>query len=149
MQRRSPKKQIANNNDEYIPVETRQLEGLIRLVTAHAKIHLRQETTLEDVDSVIELFKYTLDSLKIGYTGSINMKAIGEQNLSREQLFYHFVSEMRQVTGEIDGTELITAMGEHKKFGSVATAKKYFEKMYDSGKLLLNGNGSYREPQSL
>ena len=143
------KKQIASNNDEYIPVETRQLEGLIRLVTAHAKIHLRQETTLEDVDSVIELFKYTLDSLKIGYSGSIHMKAIGEQNLSREQLFYHFVNEMKAVNGEIDGTELINAMGEHKKFGSVVTAKKYFEKCYNSGKLLLNENGSYRECNTL
>ena len=143
------KKQIANNNDEYIPVETRQLEGIIRLVTAHAKIHLRKETTLEDVDAIIELFKYTLDSLKIGYSGSLHQKAIGEQNLSRDQLFYHFVKEMKAVNGEIDSTELINAMGEHKKFGSVTTAKKYFEKMYDSGKLLLNENGSYREPQSL
>ena len=143
------KSEILENNEDYIPVETRQLEGLIRLATAHAKLHLKEEVDEEDVNAVTDLFKYALDSLRIGYNSSEYAKDVSEKNLSKEQLLAHFIVENRGVDGKIDGHRLIQALANHKKFGDITKAKKYFEAAYDNGRLLLCEDGMYREPNTL
>jgi len=143
------KNEILENNENYIPVETRQLEGLIRLATAHAKLHLKEEVDEDDVNAVTELFKYALDSLRIGYNGSEYAKDVSEKNLSKEQLLAHFIMENKGIDGKIDGHRLIQALANHKKFGDITKAKKYFEAAYDNGRLLLCEDGMYREPNTL
>ena len=48
-----------------IPVTARQLEGIVRLSEAHAKMHLREEVIREDAKQAIELLKYSL--MQVGY----------------------------------------------------------------------------------
>ena len=143
------KSEILENNTDYIPVETRQLEGLVRLATAHAKLHLKDEIDEEDVMAVTELFKYSLDSLRIGYEGSEYAKDVSEKNLTKEQLLNHFITEQKTVDGKLDGHRLIQSMANHKKFGDITKAKKYFEAAYENGRLLLCEDGMYREPNTL
>ena len=143
------KKEILENNEDYIPVETRQLEGLIRLATAHAKIHLKGEVDIDDVDAVTNLFKYSLDSLKIGYEGSIHAKEFGEKNKTQHQIFEHYITENRGIDGKINGGTVIQHMAKHKKFGNINKAKRYFDDVYNNGGLLLNEDGTYHEPPHL
>jgi len=46
-----------------IPITPRQLEALIRLTAAHAKLHLREEATEEDARAAIDLLEYSLRQL--------------------------------------------------------------------------------------
>jgi len=48
-----------------IPITARQLEGIIRLSEAHAKMHLRTEVKREDAKKAIELLKISLT--QVGY----------------------------------------------------------------------------------
>jgi len=46
-----------------IPITPRQLEALIRLTTAHARLHLREVATVEDAKAAIDLLEYSLRQL--------------------------------------------------------------------------------------
>lgn len=48
-----------------IPITARQLEGIIRLSEAHAKMHLRNEVKREDAKKAIELLRISL--MQVGY----------------------------------------------------------------------------------
>jgi replicative DNA helicase Mcm len=48
-----------------IPITARQLEGIIRLAEAHAKLHLRNEVTINDAKRAIKLLKTSLS--QVGY----------------------------------------------------------------------------------
>ena len=48
-----------------IPITARQLEGIIRLAEAHAKLHLRKTVTAKDAKTAIELLKVSLS--QVGY----------------------------------------------------------------------------------
>ena len=40
------------------PITTRQLESLVRLTEARAKMELREEATQQDAQDIIEIMKY-------------------------------------------------------------------------------------------
>ena len=46
-----------------IPITARQLEALIRLTAAHARLHLREVATVEDAKAAIDLLEYSLRQL--------------------------------------------------------------------------------------
>ncbi len=48
-----------------IPISARQLEALVRLSEAHAKMHLRKTVTKEDAKIAVDLIKYYL--MQVGY----------------------------------------------------------------------------------
>ena len=65
------------NEDDPIPIAPRQLEGLIRLVQASAKLHLREETILEDFNIAYDLFLFSLKQVGIDpETGKIDVDRI-------------------------------------------------------------------------
>ncbi|XP_073988603.1 minichromosome maintenance 8 factor recombination-defective isoform X2 [Rhodnius prolixus] len=51
---------MQHRDKESTPVTTRQLESMIRLTEARAKVELREEATEEDANDVVELMKLTL-----------------------------------------------------------------------------------------
>jgi DNA replicative helicase MCM subunit Mcm2 (Cdc46/Mcm family) len=54
------RKPAQGNKDTPIPVVARTLEGLIRMSEAHAKMALRKEVTVDDVNEVIKLIEYSM-----------------------------------------------------------------------------------------
>ena len=48
-----------------IPITARQLEGIVRLAEAHAKLHLKEKVTVKDAKKAIELLKTSLS--QVGY----------------------------------------------------------------------------------
>ncbi len=57
------RKKAAGTPDAPIPISPRQLEALIRLAEASAKIQLREYVTREDAQRAIDLFKYFLRTM--------------------------------------------------------------------------------------
>ncbi|KFV61734.1 DNA helicase MCM8, partial [Dryobates pubescens] len=49
-----------NQGADGTPITTRQLESLIRLTEARARLELREEATKEDAEDVIEIMKYSM-----------------------------------------------------------------------------------------
>lgn len=146
---REIKKDIVGRNEDYIPIETRQLEGLIRLATAHAKINLKDTVDIEDVDAVIELFKYSLDSLRISYEGGKYQLTLAERKMSQEQVLRHLINDLKDAQGNFDGTLLVQKLALDKRFGDINKAKKYFDRCYNADWVQLNPDGTYREPNPI
>jgi DNA helicase MCM8 len=63
-----------HQSSDCTPITTRQLESLIRLTEARAKLELREEATERDAQDVVEIMKYSmLDTLSDSY-GSIDFQ---------------------------------------------------------------------------
>ncbi|MHA1717609.1 MAG: ATP-binding protein [Promethearchaeota archaeon] len=54
------RKPAQGNEDSPIPIVARTLEGIIRMSEAHAKMALRNQVLVEDVEAVIKLKKYSM-----------------------------------------------------------------------------------------
>ena len=50
-----------HHSSDSTPITTRQLESLVRLTEAKAKIELREEATQQDALDIIEIMKYRLN----------------------------------------------------------------------------------------
>lgn len=63
-----------HQSNDCTPITTRQLESLIRLTEARAKLELREEATEKDAQEVVEIMKYSMvDTLSDGY-GSVDFR---------------------------------------------------------------------------
>lgn len=47
-----------HHSSDSTPITTRQLESLVRLTEARAKMELREEATEQDAQDIIEIMKY-------------------------------------------------------------------------------------------
>ncbi|XP_021920496.1 DNA helicase MCM8 isoform X1 [Zootermopsis nevadensis] len=57
-----------HQSNDCTPITTRQLESLIRLTEARAKLELREEATEKDAQDIVEIMKYSLvDTLSDGF----------------------------------------------------------------------------------
>jgi replicative DNA helicase Mcm len=95
-----------------IAITPRQLEGLIRLAEAHAKMALRDKVTIEDVEEAIRLMYTTLR--RVGFdieskTIDIDVLETGVSRSKREKIreFMKFLNEVFEQTPEIEISQLI------------------------------------------
>ncbi len=95
-----------------IAITPRQLEGLIRLAEAHAKMALRDKVTIEDVEEAIRLMYTTLR--RVGFdieskTIDIDVLETGVSRSRREKIreFMKFLNEVFEQTPEIELSQLI------------------------------------------
>ena len=86
-----------------IAITPRQLETLIRLAEARARMHLRQQVTTEDVEAVIALMKKSLEQVGIDTeTGKIDIDVLmtGKPKSLREKLSTVLDTIIQLDTGE-------------------------------------------------
>ena len=79
----------SENPEGPISITTRQLEALIRLAEAHARIALRNEVTVEDAEAAIRLMKAFLESAGLDVeSGRIDIDVImtGKPRSKQEKL---------------------------------------------------------------
>jgi len=84
-----------------IPISARQLQALIRMAEASAKLKLKEKVTIEDAKEAIELMKYYL--MKVGYdyeTGQMDIDRIstGIPTSQRSKII-----TVREVINELEG----------------------------------------------
>ena len=114
-------------NAELMTVTPRQLEGILRLAMAHAKILLKDVVDKEDAELAINLVMKSMESIGTDLTGEV--KHVGK--LSEKELFYSMFTEPR--------TEewLIEELTKDPRFSEVKV-KTYIMGSYNKGEILYN-----------
>jgi len=118
-------------NAELMTVTPRQLEGILRLAMAHAKILLKDVVDKEDAELAINLVMKSMESIGTDLTGEV--KHMGK--LSEKELFFSMFTEPR--------TEewLIEELTKDPRFSEVKV-RNYIMSSNRKGELLYN-NGVY------
>lgn len=137
--------------DKRITATTRQLESLIRLSEAHAKIFLRDEVIVDDVIEAVRLMKsaikdYATDPL----TGRIDMDLIQtgvsvEDRRRKEELDKDVLKVLKEA-GEIDWTGLADEVEKVRNGERVENNElgESIRRLEGDGKVLIFGQGSHR-----
>eukprot|EP00794_Sanderia_malayensis_P020314 gene20314-22313_t len=83
---------------ESSPVTTRQLESLIRLTEARAKLELREKATRQDAEDIIEIMKFSLVDIFIDDMGNLNLeRSLQGSGMSKRKQLKKFISEMTRI----------------------------------------------------
>jgi replicative DNA helicase Mcm len=111
-----------------ISITARQLESLVRLAEARAKVHLRAEVTVEDAEAVIALMQRSLEQVGIDVTtGEIDIDILytGKPRSLQMQLqkVLGVVSEMERITGVVKDEDLFNTLMEDHGIGRAEAAR--------------------------
>jgi len=111
-----------------ISITPRQLESLVRLAEARARVHLREEITVEDAEAVIALMQRSLEQVGIDVTtGEIDIDLImtGKPRSLQVQLqkVLNVVTEMERITGVVKDEDLFSALLEDYQMNRAEAAK--------------------------
>ena len=98
-----------------ISITARQLESLVRLAEARARVHLREDVTIEDAEAVIALTQRSLEQVGIDVTtGEIDIDILytGKPRSLQNQLqkVLQVVSEMERISGTVKDEDLFEAL---------------------------------------
>ncbi len=111
-----------------ISITPRQLESLIRLAEARARVHLRKEVTVEDAEAVIALMQRSLEQVGIDLaTGRIDIDIIytGKPRSLQVQLqrVLSLIADMERSTGVVRDEDLFNALQEEHQIGRAEASK--------------------------
>ena len=135
---------VERNNSESLPLEERQLEGLIRLSTAHAKLHLKDVVGLTDMQEAIRLYEESLHSFGIETNESGYQMDLRSRAANKEEAFWGAINMISDDQKHFRQDELLMKLKEYKFFKSIHQAKQYMDNMIAQSRLMLNEHGSYR-----
>ena len=125
-------------------IGTRQLEALVRMSTAHAKLLLKAEVDLDDVKIVTDLLKTSYMTLGVNLdTGDGKHQANFDHILpkdEKDQVFWKVFNKCVDEVGEVSEEEVIAKCAEYKQFGDDSKSRRYFGQMERQNKLLQKGN---------
>ena len=131
-----------------VPVTPRQLEALIRLATARARLLLRDEVTAEDAAEAATLTKGMLYTVAVDQkTGKIDMGTITgvtATERSKLEIVFDKYKDLAGPTNEpVELNSLIKAMIDSGKFNEV-DARMYFSQLEQKGLFYMIKPGYYK-----
>ena len=139
---------ISAQEDSSITIGTRQLEAIVRLSTAHAKLHLRDEITEFDVLAVenivkkmFETFGFDFDTGKNTHGNTVGSTTKSE---SKEQKAHRVWNECKDKEGKVRHTLFIQMLGKEDGF-TEEQAKKIFGLWEQNCVVKLNKDGSFQK----
>jgi len=111
-----------------ISITARQLESLVRLSEARARVHLRKEVTVDDAEAVIALTRRSLEQVGIDITtGEIDIDLIytGKPRSLQVQLqkVLAVISEMERTTGVVKDDDLYETLLQDHQLSRAEAAK--------------------------
>jgi len=111
-----------------VSITPRQLESLVRLAEARARVHLREEATAEDAEAVISLMRRSLEQVGIDIeTGEIDIDLImtGKPRSLQDRLqkVLSLVTEMERLTGVVLEDDLYSRLEEEYKINRSEAGK--------------------------
>lgn len=124
-----------------IPMEIRQLNDIIRLSTARAKLLLKDEADSTDVDHVIELFKDQLRSWDIDVDTTKQGTIVTDEKMGKEHLLLHLFKTVSS-EGLTDEEPVVDEWMKTKYFENRRAAMNEFNRWIGS-KILRNRDGRY------
>lgn len=116
------------SQNQTISITWRQLESLIRLSEARAKLHLRKEILKEDADAVIALMVEVLTSVSLDpYTGEIDVDIIytGKPKSLQKNLEYtlNAIVELEQSLGVVKDEDLFEQLERQCNFSKTESQR--------------------------
>ncbi|XP_067933139.1 DNA helicase MCM8-like [Watersipora subatra] len=137
-----------HHSSDSTPITTRQLESLVRLTEAKAKIELREEATRQDAQDIIEIMKYSmvdtysdetgvLDFTRTQHGSGMSNRAAGKALLSAMQR--QFKATMNNIFNVAD----IKALIQRYSIG-VKDFDTLLESLNQQGFLLMKGRSTYQ-----
>lgn len=127
-----------------IVIDIRQLESLIRLSIAHAKLHFKDFVDIKDVHAIIEIYKASLQSFDIDIeTTETQTKFYDSRELNQNETFWKVFDECKDAEDSVDMVDAIDKLAQTKLFDEYR-AKSYFEKMIAGRKLYELRSGRWK-----
>jgi len=133
----------SKQGDKAVPVGVRQLESLVRMSMAHAKLYFKDKVDIGDVCKVTELFKASFKSHGIDLDSGVITQGILPTKLTKEQEFRHVFNDCKDKLGHVSVEDVIKKLGEMSGWNSEKAKNKW--KMYvTNGNLMVCIDGRYR-----
>jgi len=132
--------------DSPITITPRQLEALIRLSEAHARMHLRNVVTEKDAEVAIQLMEYFLKNVGIDIatkTVDIDTVMTGQPKSQREKIIL-LLDIIKELVRSNDGNpvKVEDVIREAQVRGLDETfVRKVLEKLYESGEIMMPRQG--------
>lgn len=142
-------KKMRNMSDkkDVTPIGIRQLEGLIRLCMAHAKLRMRNQVQVDDIDEVLRLFKASFLSYGVDLDkGGIQTKIFDPKHMDKEQEFWHIWKSVEH-NGEVDKVLFVEkAIVDSVKFKSEGDIIKYWDMLENkASKIMTLKSGRFKK----
>ena len=140
-------RQLSKEDESALAIGTRQLEALIRLSLAHAKLLFKPEADVEDVNQVkdilIEMYgDFGLDLEKGEFNQSMLSGMTGKE--SKEQVANRVWAEVSDPNGDVSITDFMKALSETPTYEETS-AKKLFDNWDKNCVVRMNKDGSWRK----
>lgn len=136
---------LRSKDTKDISIDIRQLESLIRLSIAHAKLHFKDFVEIKDVHSIIQIYKAGLQSFDIDIeSDSTQTKFFDSRELNKEETFWKCFEESKDDAGSVDMVNVIEKLAATKYFDEYK-ARSYFEKHIAGRKLYELASGRWKK----
>ena len=124
---------MGQDNEDTITVTPRQLEGLIRLATARARLLLKSQVEGQDAQRAIDLLETMFNEAGIDVnTGKVDLGTLQGRPRSEVSKMQMFMDIMRGLEGEhkhpVEESQLIDELAKTDKF-TEDDARNYIRKM--------------------
>ncbi len=128
-------------------VTPRQLEGIIRLATARARLLMKGSVEIEDAERAIFLVSKSLEESGRDPEGNkVDLMVLhgkGSADMNKMQLFMDILRELEgDVKRPVPETELLSNMRDTEKFNDT-DARAFLQKMIQSGTIYESKSGHY------
>jgi DNA helicase MCM8 len=137
----------SRSSQDGTPVTTRQLESLIRLAEARAKVELRNEVTEQDVRDVIEIMKESLrDALDANGFESVDIRATGVRgDRKQKQIFVQELQKRARSSGKNEFTKQeLYEISRQLKITPASSFDDFLDHLNHAGFILRSGSRSWK-----
>ena len=140
-------RELSKEDESALAIGTRQLEALIRLSLAHAKLLFKSEADLEDVHSVKDVLgdmfeTFGLDMDKGKFDQSLLTGVTGKE--TKIQVANRIWAEVSDPNGDVSITDFMKSLAESPSYDETS-AKKLFDNWDRSCIVRMNKDGSWRK----
>jgi replicative DNA helicase Mcm len=134
--------------EKMITITPRQLEGLIRLATARARLLLKNQVEEDDADRAIYLFNEMLENSGVDVnTGKVDIGVLQGRPRSEESQLSLFMETIRLLEGDdkspVPEQELIDELLKSEKFKDEDRVKRFIQKLNQEAAIYESTPGHY------
>ena len=136
------------DKEKMITITPRQLEGLIRLATARARLLLKNQVEVDDADRAIWLFTKMLENSGIDInTGKVDIGVLQGRPASEQNKLSVFMETLISLEGEnkspVLEQDLIDELTKSEKFRSEDEVRRFIRKMNQEAAIYESTPGHY------
>ncbi len=138
----------AEDKEKMVTITPRQLEGLIRLSTARARLLLKNQVEGEDADRAIFLFNEMLNNSGVDVnTGKVDIGVLQGRPRSEVSKLSTFMDTLKSLEGEpknpVPEQEFVDELVKSEKFKDEDEARRYIRKLINEASIYESTPGHY------